>query len=477
MSRGSVGSGRVVIALLVGGVVLGFAVLATLDAVRGGPALRRVGVALGVAEPAVAPRVVVRDDDGPRLELTQGTATLADVARLAAAGGHDDLLVAADDGWLLRAHLSVLAGARLDVGDTILRVVDRGIESRGGHIVVAGSQLVGWDPEAGPAGAADVNPADGRAWIVARDGGQLEIVDSHLRYLGYDEVGRTGATWLGVDSGGRVTGSTIEHVHTGIALREVRSLSIAATEIRATVRDGVLQEGGGPVSYEALTIARTGRDGLRLADARGGQVTAVTVVGARGSGLGMRDGTVGVGISGSEVRDGAQAGVLISGTQGVTLRDSDVYGNRTGVVVEDDASRTRIVDNRIAANRREGLFVRDRAAQAVVRGNRIDLNGRAGLALVGADVRVTSNRLEQNADGVRIGVGDTTGSLSRNMIVDNIEDGVDLPEQPTLAVNDNVIADNRRGAFSVLDPGRSDPVAVDNTLRDNGDGQERIRER
>ncbi|CAN5873426.1 hypothetical protein BH23ACT10_BH23ACT10_36720 [soil metagenome] len=476
MNRGSVGSGRVVIALLASGVVLGFAALATLDAVRGGPALRRVGVALGVAEPTIAHSVVVRDDDGPRLELTEGTATLADVARLAAAGGHDGLLVAADDGWLLRAQLSVLAGARLDVGDTILRIADRGIESRGGHIVVVGSQLVGWDLEAGGAGAPDVNPADGRAWLVARDGGQMEIVDSHLRYLGYDEVGRTGATWLGVDSGGRVTGSTIAHVHTGIALHEVRSLSIAATEIRATVRDGVLQEGGGPVSYDALTIARTGRDGVRFADARGGEVTAVTVVGARGSGFELRDGTVGVGISGSEVRDGARAGVLISGTQGVTLRDSDVYGNRTGVVVEDDAARTRIIDNRIAANRREGLFVRDRAAQAVVRGNRIDLNGRAGLALVGADVEVTANWLEQNADGIRIGEDEATGGIVDNQIVDNIEDGVDLPEQPTLTVAGNLIADNRRGAFSVLSAGRSDPVAADNTLRDNGDGQERIRE-
>lgn len=434
--------------------------------------VRRIAAQVGLPLSDAPP--VIRIDDAT-VEIAGGTATLADVARVAEARGASHVVGPVRDGWDVHADIHVLGGARLDVHDVVVRST-HGIESRGGEIDVRGAELIGWDATRASGGGPDTDPTDGRAWLAARDGGRLDITDSRLRHLGGGQDAQTGVSWTGPDTRGRLSGSRLDDVHT-VSLHEAGEVSIDGTDVRRSVGDGVRQRGGGPVSIDGLSVVDPGGDGIRLEGVRGGTVADAIVSRARGAGVAVLDDSVGVTLHDSEVHGGRGAGVVVHDTQGVVLRDNVVYDNEFGIVVEGAALRSTVTANRVAANAAEGVFVRNAAEDTVVRGNHIDRNGRAGVALVAADAAMTSNVVELNADGVRLGDRRSTGAIVDNRITGNIEDGIDLPEGYTLPVRDNVIADNRRGAFSVLTAGRSDAVAADNTLRDNGDGQERIRER
>lgn len=448
--------------------------LAIADAAAGGPVIRRLATQLGLPL-FTPPTVVVVDAAPPRIEVRDGTATIADLARAGEDAGHGDLVTRGDGAWTVLADVAVLDAARLDLRDVVVRS-SGGLESRGGEIDIRAAEVVGWDPALDGGGGPDTRPADGRAWIAARDAGVLRIADSDLRHLGDGAPGRDGVAWLGPGTTGRLTGSQVVDVH-AVALRDADVVSVDATEVRDSVGDGLLQTGGGAVAVSDVLVVDPGRDGIRLQEARGGSVTGAVVQGAAGAGIAVTDDSVGVTIDGVEIHGGGGAGMLVHDTQGVVFRDAVVYDNTLGVVVEGAAVRTEVVASRVAGNAEEGVFVRNGAEATVVRDNHIDRNGRAGLALVGADVTVVSNVLAENADGVRIGAQPSTGAITDNEITGNIEDGVDLPEVDTVAVRGNLIADNRHGAFSVLTAGRSDGVAAANTLRENGDGQERIRER
>jgi hypothetical protein len=447
-------------------------VIAAIDVSRGGPIVRAAGARIGVSLLTQPPSVVVRAGEAPVIEVQSGIASPADLKDAAGQHGHPDLVARDSDAWDVAAEVRVLRGAVLEVHGTTVRLAGA-LEGRGGHVDVQNSRIVGWSTTND---AVDREPADGRAWLAAVDGGRLTIGASTLRHLGHDEPGREGVAWVGLDARGSVSGSTIEGVH-DVALREVDDVALWDTVIVGALRDGISQIGGGPLVYESVTVREAGRDGVRLAEASGGELVGVRVAGTTGAGIAVTDDSVGVAVSSGEITGAGGSGVRIHDAQGVTLRDSDIYHNAIGVLVEGAASRVELTGNRIAGNDEEGLFVRNGSQSVVVRDNRIDRNGLAGLALVGVDVSATSNVLAHNADGVRIGDPRSTGVLADNRVTENVEDGIDLPERATLDIDGNLIADNRHGAFSVLGSGRSDAVVDGNELRGNGDGQERIRER
>jgi len=114
--------------------------------------------------------------------------------------------------WLAGANIEINKGASLtlsppDVTWLKLRSVGpifANVKVFGGALAVNGACISSWDDTKQQA---DTNPADGRGFLLARDGGQMTVDKSQLAYLGFGDRESYGLSWRTEGSGGHVADS------------------------------------------------------------------------------------------------------------------------------------------------------------------------------------------------------------------------------------------------------------------------------
>jgi hypothetical protein len=113
---------------------------------------------------------------------------------LAQAVGNPDLLREEAPGeWLLGADLTVLPGASVQIAAPTTRWLKllstagryASVKAFGGSIDVSGTCITSWDPATG---TVDTENADGRGYLLARDGAQMNIDNAEIRHLGHGAV-------------------------------------------------------------------------------------------------------------------------------------------------------------------------------------------------------------------------------------------------------------------------------------------------
>ena len=107
------------------------------------------------------------------------------------------------------------------------------IKVLGGKFTVNGTCITSWDTAKNQV---DDSYQDGRAFLLARDGGRMDIDRSELRYLGHSETESYGLSWRLEGSGGSITNSIISHLYFGLYSFEVGGLEV-------TGQRGLLQRG------------------------------------------------------------------------------------------------------------------------------------------------------------------------------------------------------------------------------------------
>lgn len=424
-------------------------------------------------EEALRAEVAVRDRH-PRgaLELTSGNLSLEELDEALAAQGHDAALRRTRGAWLLARTLVVGPGAAVAVQDEELRLLSGpsktvGLEARGGDLLIEESTVTSWDP--GPA-APDEDPSDGRAWILARDRSRLDVLDSTVQMLGYNESERYGVSWRKQGTG-EIDDSTFTGNYYGAYMHEADPMRITGSIFERSVLYGLDPHTRSRGFHIEENVFRdNGKHGLILANGCSDAVVAGNVAhGNEGHGIVVFERSDDVSVFDNEAWHNGGAGIDVDASARTKVSHNVVYENETGISLHDGATGTELESNRIAGNREDGVRIASGARLGRAVGNLVYLNYRAGIyvddesAVIGPD-----NQLLENEAGVRVAEGVGAISVTGNLIADNVLDGVYLTSSRGVEVIDNRIVGNEKAAFSALTEEAAGAYVSENTLEENG---------
>ncbi|MDO8183493.1 MAG: glycosyltransferase [bacterium] len=140
-------------------------------------------------------------DEASQTISVQGSGSIVTLPKIYNALNSQSLLESLDDKvWLLKANL--LIGRRVtlvidnqDASWLKLKSDQSGfvsLQSNDGNILIRNTKITSWDNSQQ---APDFNYADGRSFILARQNGRLDIINSELAYLGYEAGLKSGVAW------------------------------------------------------------------------------------------------------------------------------------------------------------------------------------------------------------------------------------------------------------------------------------------
>lgn len=430
--------------------------------------------AVGRSDGEGAVRVRLEQGGQAPVALVGGTADLPSLDEALARAGAGDAIVERNGWWVLNRILVVEPGAELVIHDQDLRLRSEGaqvaaLEARGGDVEIVDSIVTSWDTShSGP----DHDVADGRAWVLARDGSRLDIVRSTLRMLGYDAHQRYGVSWRTEGTTGTVEAASFAGNFYGMYTFDADPMTIVDSVVRDSTSYGLdLHTGSDGFVIERNRFVGNGKHGLVLAvECRDAVIRDNVSTGNQGHGFVLFDRSDRALLEGNEAFDNSGAGIDVSSSSGATIRGNTVHGNELGVMLHDGASEVTVEDNRVAGNRSDGIRLASGVTGVSLRGNLVDFNYRAGIYVdEGSGSIEADNRLIDNVVGVW--VSDETGSLvvRGNTISGNVDDGVHLTEVVSgVTIEDNAIEDNRKAAFSTTAPGEAHAFLSVNRLAENG---------
>jgi parallel beta-helix repeat protein len=396
------------------------------------PCTRQADLAASVSapapDPAPVPVAAVRDPATRAITVTAGTGF--GLAELSRAVRDPAALREVEPGrWLLGADLRLMPGTAMRVVAPEVRWLGLvsapgqalSIQVLGGSLDVVGACVTSWDEAAG---RVDTEPADGRAYVLARDGGRLTVDHSEVRYLGYGAVESYGLSWRTAGTGGGLTHSVVSHLYFGLYTYQIDGLQVTDNEVHDSLYYGIDPH----TASRHLVIER------------------------------------------NVVHDNGKHGIILAEdcTDSV-IRDNVVYRNaHHGIVLYLRSDRNVVEDNETFANTAHGINVNESAGN-VVRGNRVYRNGESG---IGVGQTSSGNVVERNAvlgngqDGVRLVSEATDNAVTANWLGVNARYGVYVDTEGTYDIRGNSIFGSRIGVL--LRHGTAEPSG--NDLFDNRDG-------
>lgn len=446
--------------------------------------------ALGVLVAALAALAVLADrpvvvaiqpgPDGDRLVLRSGDPDLPALVVALHEMGWDGTVEADGDTYLLNVPLKIARGARLRLDGVELRLLSApgrvvGIEALGGDLSIRASKVTSWDPgQAGP----DSDPADGRAFIVARDGTRMDVVDSTVTMLGYDEFGRYGVTWRGRGTGGRVSGSLFLWNHHGAYLHDADGMRITDSRFEGSFVHGLdLHTSSLNVTVEDNAFRGNGAHGLIVAvDSSGARVKANEAAGNAEHGIVVLSGSDHALVEDNRSRDNGKAGISVSASMRSRLVGNEVYENRMGIAVQDGSRDVVIEDNTIRANAGDGVRVSSSNSSAILTRNEIVSNGAAGVFVDDGSVEIgRDNRLASNRSGIKVDDDRPRLRVVGSVIEYNQEDGLNLRGTGGVDLKGNSLRGNGKAAVSLGDPAGSAAFLDGNEVGPHPSGSTRLR--
>lgn len=395
------------------------------------PCSREAPAAPVAAAPAPAGLAATFDKVANRITVTGGT-DVALPAIAQAVGDPTALRETAPGEWLLGASLEVERGASVRIDAPAVRWLQ--LASSGGHFVtvkavgggvaVTGTCVTSWDPAAA---RADTDIADGRPFLLARDGASMTVDRAELRFLGYGEVESYGLSWRTEGTTGRITGSLVSNLFYGVYSFQVGGLVVQGNEISDSVLYGIdPHTGSHDMTIAGNTVHDNGKHGIILAEDCVDSVIRDNVVYRnQHHGIVMYLRSNRNVIENNDSFANAVQGININESAGNAIRDNRVYDNaESGISVGQTAQDNVIEHNQLRGNKQDGVRLVSEAAGTVVRGNTIGENARYGV-YVDSDgaFEVTTNTVFGSRTGIML-KGTTVKPAHDNHIYENRDQDV-----------------------------------------------------
>jgi parallel beta-helix repeat protein len=329
--------------------------------------------------------------------------------------------------WLLGAPLEIMPGASLDVIAPDVRWLKMSspkgsaftsIKALGGGLNVSGTCITSWDVTAKKV---DLDYTDGRAFLLARDGGQMNLDHTELRYLGYGSGESYGLAWRLKATGG-VTHSVVSHLYFGLYSYQVAGLVITDDEFHDNVVYGIDPHTGSTnLKIQRNTVHDNGKHGIILAENCNDSVITDNVVYNNGHhGIVLYLNSNGNTVENNDSFGNQSQGLNINEASSNTVRGNRMYNNlESGMGIGQGAKDNVLANNDIRGNQQDGIRLFSEATSTSVTDNIIGQNGRYGV-YVDSDspFTLTGNTIF----GSRVGVllkGAATVSESGNQMYDN----------------------------------------------------------
>lgn len=289
---------------------------------------------------------------------------------------------------------------------------------RGANVRIDGVKITSWDPERG---GPDLDPSDGRAYILYERGSRLDINRSEITYLGSDRSGAYGTSWRTGGTTGSAIDSTFVHNWFGVYTFEARDIVFRGN----TFADNDLY-GLDPHDYSFnLTVERNvvhgnGSHGLIFSR---GVVNSVMrdnhVYDNGGNGIVLDLGSDHNVIENNLVENNKKDGIVLIGSGNSRISNNTVRGNRTGFRANDPGTRNIDVDHNVFEGNRTGVHIYKGAGNLRFTSNTVV--GTAGTAFIaegqatvrdlvirdartGIDARTAVDLQEVRIEGVEVGL-------------------------------------------------------------------------
>jgi parallel beta-helix repeat protein len=407
-------------------------VAATAAADPATPCSREAPVGAADSAPAPPGTVAVFDRAAQKIVLSAGTGvSLPALSRIV--NDPTALTETAPGEWLLNVDLEIGPGASLEVATPAVRKLALSsapgrfvaIRVQGGKLAVAGSCVTSWDPAQR---RADTDYADGRSFILARDGATMTVDHAEVRYLGYADVESYGLAWRTAGTTGRVTDSIISNLYFGVYTVEVGGMVITGNEVYANIVYGIDPH----TASHDMTITHNivhdnGKHGIILAEDCVNNVVSDNLVYANqehGIVLFLRsDHNV---IERNESFDNGSLGINLNGSGADTISDNRVYANgESGIGIGEQSHGNVVEHNDVRANQQDGVRLVTRSADTTVRDNIIGQNARYGVyADVATPFTLTGNTIYSSRFGVAVSGGAAVPAEASNTMFENTDGNI-----------------------------------------------------
>lgn len=340
--------------------------------------------------------------------------------------------------WLLGVDLEVDPGASLDITAPAVRRLDLSsapgrfvaVRVQGGKLNVTGSCVSSWDPAQH---RADVDYADGRSFILARDGATMNINRAELHYLGYPDVESYGLSWrtattTGPTTTGSVTNSIISNLYYAVYSYQVGGLIITGNDVHDSVVYGIDPHTGShnmTITYNV--VHNSGKHGIILAENCVDSVISNNIVyDNQQHGIVLYLQSNRNVVQGNESFDNGSQGINVNEAGANTIKDNRVYGNgESGVGIGDQSQGNIVEGNDLRSNQQDGLRLVTRATNTIVQNNIIGQNVRYGVYADGpTPFTLTDNTIYASRFGVVVSGGATAPAESANTMFENSEGNI-----------------------------------------------------
>ena len=390
----------------------------------------RLGNAPGAA-PAATPTSGVKaafDKASNTITLSAGDGVT--LTALSKAVGNTAALQETNPGeWLLGANLNVVGTATLALAAPETQWLKMSsspqgyvaIKILGGKFTVNGTCISSWDSTKNQV---DDQYQDGRAFLLARDGGRMDIDRSELRYLGHSETESYGLSWRLEGSGGSIKNSIISHLYFGLYSFEVGGLEVMDNEVFSSVVYGIdPHTGSHDMKIQRNVVHDNGKHGIILAEDCVNSVISDNIVYRNqhhGIVLYLRSDKNT--IENNETFDNLAQGININESSNNVVRNNRVYNNtESGVGIGQNATDNLVERNEIRGNEQDGVRLVSATSKADVRDNVIGENSRYGVYIdAQGPFTLSGNTIYGSRAGVALN-GTSPMPPGDNRIYDNTE--------------------------------------------------------
>lgn len=356
-----------------------------------------------------SPRVAAEILDAPAVQYDEVTNTITigslsgvptaseviDIPTLAAVlttQGYPGLVVDEGGGaWLIKANVIINPTAQLAATDATISELRLDsppnnaysiIARRGGHLLLDGIRFFAWED-----GAVDTNIANQRSYLLAFEGGRMDILNSEVAYLGWASGEPSGLSWRKrlnsadptTGATGRIENSNIHHNYFGMYSYEAYDVDILNSEVHDNLYYGI-----DPHDYSMeFDVAH------------------------------------------NKVYNNGNHGIIFSrGCENNRIHDNEVYNNLHGIMLDRGTNNNHVYANTVYGNN-DGIAI-FQSSHNLVEDNDIYLNKRG--------VRINASFMEGDRyDGIS-----TDNTIRNNRILDSTEHGVYLYAR----ADRNLIVDN-----------------------------------
>jgi parallel beta-helix repeat protein len=334
---------------------------------------------------------------------------------------------AGDGVWELRADIAILNGASLRIAAPEVKwlklISENGkfasLKPSGGGLDVVGTCITSWDPGAG---AADTNLEDGRGYLLARDGAQMNIDNAELRFLGNGTVESYGLSWRTEGTSGKITNSLVSHNYFGLYSYEVGGLVVSNNEFHDNQLYGIdPHTGSHDMTIEGNVVHDNGKHGIILAeDCTDSVIRNNTVYRNNHHGIVLYLRSDRNTIEDNDTFANAAQGININESHDSVIRNNRVYdNNESGIGITQTSENNLVEGNQVRANKQDGVRVVSESARSTVRANTVGENGRYGVYVdIDGDVDIADNTIFANRSGIML-KGSAVVPDGTNAIFDN----------------------------------------------------------